>query len=198
HFIWTAPMPLTIFSNLNYELVLVEVEAGQSKGDAIQRNLPVWSLGNIRTNTALYPSSWISLDTGKVYAWQVTARNGDYYGGKSQIWEFRLKDTVPVLDTLFTSFLEIDGFSSQEKGVYVLDSSTLNIKYYSFTENATLPLKIKDGSGRLLKSYKRSVVYGVNYLQLKVPGNLEKGSIYQLEIEEEGGAIKRSPFRIAD
>ncbi|MDA3616290.1 hypothetical protein, partial [Polluticaenibacter yanchengensis] len=25
HFIWTAPMPLTIFSNLNYELVLVEV-----------------------------------------------------------------------------------------------------------------------------------------------------------------------------
>ena len=192
HFIWTAPMPLTIFSNLNYELVLVEVEAGQSKGDAIQRNLPVWSMGNLRTNTALYPSSWVSLDTGKVYAWQVTARNGDYYGGKSQIWEFRLKDTVPVAIKTSSDFYnslsrKIYENVIQKSGEYKLEF----INEYGVNEGFLYLYEISEGRKTLLKQTRPHLIKGRNLLRWEPKVSLQKaaGKVYTIELHLSNGEI---------
>ena len=67
-FSWLPPAPLTLFNDLNYDLLVTEVRADQTPGAAIQENIPVYNARRILTMVSNYPSSARSLDTGKVYA----------------------------------------------------------------------------------------------------------------------------------
>lgn len=93
-FTWLPPSPVSIFSNLNYELLLTEVRNGQSAVEAIQQNLPVYRLPSTSNLFANYPSSALSLDTGKQYAWTVFAKNGASFAAQTDVWTFRLKSTL--------------------------------------------------------------------------------------------------------
>ena len=91
-FTWIPPAPPGIYSYLNYDFTLVEVNNGQSYADAIEQNLPVYST-NLTDAFLNYPASAISLDTGKTYAWKVIAKNNQQYSAQSEIWTFSITDT---------------------------------------------------------------------------------------------------------
>jgi hypothetical protein len=92
-FTWLPPTPPGLFSDLSYDLILVEVLAGQGKADAIQQNIPVYSAGFIKNLYMNYPSSYRALDTARLYAWRIVALNNGQPTAMSDIWTFRV--TVP-------------------------------------------------------------------------------------------------------
>jgi len=89
-FTWLPPTPVGLFNDLSYSLVLVEVLAGQGKGDAVQQNIPLYSPGFIREQYLNYPSSYRALDTGRLYAWRIVALNNGLPAAMSDIWTFRV------------------------------------------------------------------------------------------------------------
>lgn len=95
-FVWLPPTPISIFPDLQYDFILTEVLPRQSSQEAVQRNIPLYSTSALKESTLIYPSSFPQLDTGKLYAWQIVARNGRGYGAKSEIWVFRLVEDKPV------------------------------------------------------------------------------------------------------
>ena len=99
-FTWLPPAPLNLFSNLTYEMKLVEVAQGQASSEAIQINAPIL-LDDGNTNPFLnYPGSGALLDTSKTYAWQVIAKNNNDEASQSEIWTFKLKTDTVALNVL--------------------------------------------------------------------------------------------------
>ena len=54
-FQWIPPAPLSLFTDLNYELVLVEMYKGQQALDAVQKNAPIYQQYYIRNMVLPYP-----------------------------------------------------------------------------------------------------------------------------------------------
>ena len=100
-FVWLPPTPVTVFPDLQYDFILSEVLNKQSSQEAIQRNMPVYSSAGLKQNSLVYPASFPMLDTGKYYAWQIIAKNGTSYGAKSEVWVFKIGQTVPIKTTPF-------------------------------------------------------------------------------------------------
>jgi len=93
-FSWLPPSPANIFGDLNYEMLLVEVRKGQSPAEAVQYNMPVYRMPATRNVFVNYPSSAMSLDTGKLYAWTVIAKNGVTFAAQTEVWTFCLKNNL--------------------------------------------------------------------------------------------------------
>lgn len=109
---WRAPYPPGAFP-FNYLLRLTEMKHGQQPLEALEENAPLLSR-EITQNTLLpYPGDAPSLDTGKIYAWQVIARAGDFDLGATEVWTFSigsdLNKSVFVPDsTYWKSYLELN------------------------------------------------------------------------------------------
>lgn len=93
-FSWIPPSPVSIFNNLNYELLLTEVRPGQNAGDAIQQNLPVYRVNYTKSLFANYPASALALDTSKLYAWTIIAKNGNVFAAQTDVWTFRIRNNI--------------------------------------------------------------------------------------------------------
>ena len=107
-FTWLPPTPAGIFSDLSYDLVLVEVLSGQATADAIQQNVPIYSGGLIRDQYLNYATSYASLDTGRLYAWRIVAMNNGQPAAMSDIWTFRVVNPpVPSLHTTNNPYLSL-------------------------------------------------------------------------------------------
>lgn len=107
-FTWLPPTPRGIFSDLSYDLVLVEVLPGQGKADAIQQNIPIYSGGFIRDLYLNYPSSYRLLDTAHLYAWRIVAMNSGQPAAMSDIWTFRLVPPAsPSLPTQANAYIQL-------------------------------------------------------------------------------------------
>lgn len=107
-FTWLPPTPRGIFSDLSYDLVLVEVLPGQGKADAIQQNIPIYSGGFIRNLYLNFPSSYRSLDTAHLYAWRIVAMNNGLPAAMSDIWTFRvIPPARPSLKTQANTYIEL-------------------------------------------------------------------------------------------
>lgn len=99
-FTWLPAAPINLFTNLTYEMKLVEVLPGQASSEAIQINAPVL-LQDGNTNSFFnYPTSGTWLDTTKTYAWQVIAKSANEDASQSEIWTFKLKSDSVVLDPI--------------------------------------------------------------------------------------------------
>ncbi len=99
-FNWIPPAPLTMFSDLKYELLVTEVKEGQHAHEAIQRNAPLYIQRYLSAPFLLYPSSYKALEAGKKYAWQVIAKSGNTYSQKTETWTFHIKEesTARLID----------------------------------------------------------------------------------------------------
>ncbi|HWB93982.1 MAG TPA: hypothetical protein VG605_19140, partial [Puia sp.] len=107
-FTWLPPTPVSMFSDLSYDLILVEVLPGQATADAIQQNVPIYSGGFIRNQYLNYASSYTSLDTGRLYAWRIVALNSGQPAAMSDIWTFKVvTPPKPSKATEYTSYLEL-------------------------------------------------------------------------------------------
>ncbi|MFT3981670.1 MAG: hypothetical protein QM687_14440 [Ferruginibacter sp.] len=104
-FTWIPPAPSFLFSNLSYELILVEVLNNQQPSEAVQFNLPLLQQNNVAQTFLPYPSNLNALDTGKLYAWRITANNNGLPVSNSEVFSFRLytaKDSLKLHSSLYT------------------------------------------------------------------------------------------------
>jgi hypothetical protein len=169
-FTWLPPTPYNSFSNLLYDWVLVEVQPTQSGADAIQQNVPVYLQSNISFTSLQYPLNMPELDTGKVYAWRVTAKNNISPIANSEVWSFTIQRFAN--DTLHTAN---KGYYAQlrraQDASYVISGSNLRFLYVHELNSGSVQVKVTDISRATqqevsLDSSSLGVKYGTNYMNL--------------------------------
>jgi hypothetical protein len=194
-FSWLPAVPLNLFSNLNYDLVLVEVLPGQTKGDAIQKNLPLYNVGSSKIPFNNYPASNKSLDTGRVYAWRVVAKNDDEYVAQSETWTFSVSPNTPKeVEIINDGYAVMDG---SLKGVYIIKDKTLHIKYFSFDKTAEITVLYINDKNETVDRQQQTLAYGDNYLDLKIGNRFKEGNIYQVIIADRNNKKNTLKFRIS-
>jgi hypothetical protein len=186
-FTWLPPTPYNTFSNLLYDYVLVEVQPTQSAADAIQQNVPVLLQSNISFTSLQYPLSMPELDTNKIYAWRVTAKNNLTPIANSEVWSFSLQK--------YTS----DTVSAPKKGSYahlrrvqdasyIISGNELRFLYQHEINSNTVQISITDINNPVhqpvqLDSSHLAVKYGANYLDLDLSNkDLTDRRIYLLDL----------------
>lgn len=87
---WTPPAPVSLFLNLSYDFSLVEVLPQQTPESAMEQNLPLIMQMNLSEASYQYPLSQAGLDTGRVYAWRITAKNNGLLVARSEVWSFKV------------------------------------------------------------------------------------------------------------
>lgn len=170
-FSWLPPAPLNLFTDLNYDMLLTEVFAGQSAEESVQQNLPVFRATRLKDMYVNYPSSAPALDTAKQYAWQIIARNGSLFTAQTEIWTFRVKGLPKPVAESSVAYVklkrELDGTVVNCRMVqagYTNDAGDKTVKY------EVLSL---EESNRVVQSGELALGRGVN--QLNVPLDRRKG-----------------------
>jgi len=165
-FSWMPPTPFDMFSDLSYEILVTEVMPGQSSTEAIQYNTPVYTKNNISQPYESYPSSFSSLDTGKIYAWQVIAKNGLNYAAKTEVWTFKVKQENLTPEPVY--------------GNYILLNNDV-AAYSRFHETNIL---FTDEEGRIVKKIWQKIKPGDNYFDLNISNDFHTGKIYKITITD--------------
>lgn len=189
-FTWLPPTPFNTFSNLLYDWVLVEVQPTQSAADAIQQNVPVFFQSNISFTSLQYPLSMPELDTNKLYAWRVTAKNNLSPIANSEVWSFSLQKYTNDTVTTFkrSSYAPV---RRVQDASYIISGNTLHFLYQHEINNNAVQISITDISHTVhqavqLNSSQLTVKYGANYLDLDLSNEkLTNRHIYLLELTNE-------------
>lgn len=182
-FTWIPPAPLQLFTDLNYELVLTEVREGQSAAEAIQSNIPIYRAPALRQVFAAYPSGGVPLDTGRTYAWMVSAYNGRQFAAQTEVWTFRLhnKALLPEYNSPYVSL------KREADGVVVNCGNTLRFAYTNETGESETRYSVisLDNGNREIMSGVLAVKPGSNLLELKLrrSGKLKTGAYYALVLQ---------------
>ena len=193
-FIWSPPMPANLFNNLQYDLFVAEVTGSQAAGDAIQQNIPLLHQQNIASTSFQYPLSAPRLDTGKLYAWQIIAKNNILPVGKSEAWLFKLKNQES--DTIHQKLAGIyhARLTRDVVGAPVICSGVLHYAYNNEQNLGTVKVNVYDITGSTIRQVKlqsttQSLKYGENLVSLDLKENREfiNGHFYLLELETPGG-----------
>lgn len=187
-FSWIPPAPFEMFSALSYELFIAEVIPGQLPAQAIDNNTPVYFKTNLLQPFESYASSFNKLDTGKIYAWQIVAKNGINYSAKSEIWTFSLASQQQKKEQSYISYLELKNNDSK-KALFTISEDMLRIKYYSFREIIKAVITISASDGKILESYPIKLVSGDNFFSLPLSSKIEAGKIYQVALEDNSKKI---------
>lgn len=184
-FVWMPPAPIDMFSNLSYDLIVAEVIGEQSAPDAIKNNIPVYANNNIKQTNLNYPISFTRLDTGKTYAWQVVAKNGNNYEAKTEVWTF----TIPGLETTKITPVNINYLllENELKGTYYINGSRLYIKYTSFDMGYNATINFLDAGGNVVDNFKKNILPGDNYIDLTLSRKLKKETVYSVSITDNSG-----------
>jgi hypothetical protein len=197
-FAWLPPAPVTLFNDLNYDLLVTEVRADQSPGTAIQENIPIYNARRLTTPVNSYPASDKSLDTGKVYAWRVIAKNGETFAAQSEVWTFKIIQEKPdVLTPVNGVYLELKK-EGQVANTAVIPDNILGIRYYSYDQSREGVIRFMNDKGEVIKEVKRTIKYGNNFLAFKLDRSFEKDSIYTIEITDLGMSRYHTTFRMSN
>jgi hypothetical protein len=136
HFTWIPPAPINLFSDLNYDMVLVQLFENQSPVEAVQTNMPVYRTSSLRQPFLSYPAGAPALDTGVTYAWMITANNGRQYAAQTDVWTFKMKSVAKEESIDLTGYVELRRNSNQiincSKAVkcsYVNDAGDAKVAY---------------------------------------------------------------------
>lgn len=170
-FSWLPPFPFNAYTTLQYDWILVEVQPTQSATDAIQQNIPVLTRQNIRYTSLQYPLSMPELDTSKLYAWRVTAKNNISPIANSETWTFRVKQYQA--DSIISNNPE--GFFArlhrEEDAAFIICNGVLRFEYMHENTSSSASITIFDISNANrrtipLDSSDHRVVYGQNFVQI--------------------------------
>ncbi|HEX8331552.1 MAG TPA: hypothetical protein VF622_02965, partial [Segetibacter sp.] len=184
-FTWLPPTPVNLFSDLNYNLVLVEVMKGQSPSQAVQSNIPVYNIGNYKSLFNNYPTSNKSLDTGRLYAWRVVAKNSNQFTAQSDVWTFRISNRNPSKEgSRIQSFTELKrGYDA----AFAICYGSLKFDYNNDANDSTIQYKIisiEDGKGTILKKGTLITVFGQNLFELPLQNvkGFQNNKTYMLQV----------------
>ena len=137
-FTWLPPAPVSLFNDLNYEMILVELHTGQSPQEAIQQNIPVYRAPRLRNIFASYPSGAAALDTTKQYAWTVIARNGALFAAQTEVWTFRIKAVNAATHANNSAYIQL----KKELDGAMISCSELQCGYNNMTSDTTASYEI--------------------------------------------------------
>jgi len=187
-FTWLPPMPYNLFNAARYDWVLVEVGATQTAATAVQQNIPLLSQSNLATNTFQYPMASPELDTGKLYAWQITAKNSISPVAKSEVWSFRVVK-YGIDSTVHTGSKVYTPLRRSNDGSYIVCNGRLRYEYLNELNDASAAVALWDiGSAARqsvqLDSVRQSLHYGPNLVNLDLTGahHLTNGHLYLFEL----------------
>jgi hypothetical protein len=192
-FTWMPPTPFDMFNNLNYEILVTEVMPGQSSTEAIQYNTPQYTKSNILQTYESYPSSFSALDTGKIYAWQVVARNGLDYAVKTEVWTFKIKQAESFGEPVNGIYILLD---NDITGTYSVTGDTLHVKYTSRSSTDSTNLVFTDQQGNIVKQILKEIKPGDNYIDLGIGNDFQPGNTYRLTITDAFNRRHSLRFRI--
>ncbi len=181
-FNWLPPTPLNIFNNLSYDLILVAVQPGQTALEAIQQNIPIYSISNVTDIFLNYPASNTPLDTAKTYAWQVIAKDNEQFAAQSDVWSFYVKqDIFPAVIKNERPYVKL----VQNLGAAVTEcKDILKIFYNNEADDTTLIYTISSLSnedlGTEVKTGTLALHYGENFIDVPLTEGerLLEGKIY--------------------
>lgn len=182
-FTWLPPTPIQLFSDLSYDLVLVEVLPGQGKADAIEQNIPIYSGGLVRNLYENYPSSYRSLDTGRLYAWRIVAMNGGLPVSMSEIWTFKVAaPALPALKTTSTAYISL------KRGLdpaIASCGSTLTVFYDNEAADSTVQYTVtclQEAGNPTVQKGPLSLRRGSNLLQIPLQNGYSSDKVYLFQL----------------
>lgn len=188
-FAWIPPSPFNTLNSLLYDWVLVEVQATQSPADAVQQNVPVLSRQNLSFTNFQYPLASPELDSSKLYAWRITAKNNMAPIANSEVWSFRIRknaaDSMPASGSGFFAKL-----SREEDAAFTICTGVLRFEYINELNSNFVHLRLYDISSItrkpiVLNSTEKQVRIGQNFLQvdLRETAGMTNKHMYLLEVE---------------
>ena len=196
-FNWLPPTPVSLFSDLNYDLLVTEILPGQTAESSIEENLPIYNVNHLNTLVNNYPASNKSLDTGKIFAWKIVAKNGNMFAAQSEVWTFSItpKKTGPLVPANGTYFeLKTDN-SYTSTGV--IPDNILGIKYYSYDKTHDAEIRFLNQNGELIKKITRTIQYGNNFMVFNLDHSFSKETTYFIEITDLQMSRYKTSFRIS-
>lgn len=183
-FSWLPPSPVSIFGDLNYELLLTEVRPGQSAVEAVQQNLPVYHLPSTKNLFANYPSSTMSLDTGKLYAWTVIAKNGNAFAAQTDVWTFKLKSDIVKQEKQENTYIQL---KKDLDGSVAAITGTVHFNYTNAVNDSEVfyDLMALESGNKILTSGQLKVIPGDNMISLDIKRkwDLQSGKSYLLRVK---------------
>lgn len=141
-FSWMPPSPVQLFTHLAYDFQLVEVMPLQTGAEAVQQNIPLASQSNLSVINLSYPPSLPALDTGKLYAWQITARSGGAEVARSDVWTFRVKKNLP--GPVKTGPVYYVKLKRENDAAWSVCYGILYYEYLNESNDRTIPFKVYD------------------------------------------------------
>ncbi|MFD2920697.1 hypothetical protein ACFS6H_13315 [Terrimonas rubra] len=177
-FSWIPPAPANLFQALRYEYLVVEINPGQLAAEAIQENIPLYNTGSLSNNVLSYSAASPAFQKDKWYAWQVIARDGDQYAGKSETWVFSVTkaDSIPVKRVESSYMVLTDNV--QNIGINTLTDKWLRLNYYSYSGSYKTEIVVVAPSGDVIQREEMVVKYGDNYFDIKLKTDIKKGEVY--------------------
>lgn len=188
-FTWLPPTPFNLFNNLVYDWVLVEVMPMQSAADALQQNIPVLTQQNIAYASLQYPLSAPELDSSKLYAWRVTAKNNISPVAVSEVWLFKVKryEIEPVVAK--KPVVSYSRLRRTEDASYIISNGVLRFEHMNELANSEAAVSIYDIShparrSLSLDSSTYALRYGQNFMEIDLRDNkqLTDKHIYLFEL----------------
>lgn len=165
---WLPPMPVHLFTNLRYDLDLVEVYPSQSPSDAVQQNLPVFRQQGIPENTIRYPVSAQLLKINKQYAWRITATSNHLPVAQSEAWVFLINESEKVEHNKNPD-LPFAKLKKNETG-YAIYINEIRFDYLNENADSTWNLKMYD----LTTPEKKEISLLMDSIPLKPGQNMVK------------------------
>jgi hypothetical protein len=195
-FKWLPPTPAILFTDLNYDLLVTEVLAGQTAMEAIQENLPVYSALHLTSIDDSYPASNKSLDTGKVYAWRVIAKNGEAFSAQSEVWTFSIaskrSEQIRMVDGTYLELKNDNGYMNTA----TIIGNLLGVKFYSYDRTHEATIRFLDGKGQIMKEITKTIQYGNNFLVFDLDRSFSMGETYLIQIPDLQNLLYKGSFRI--
>lgn len=178
---WTPPAPIYMFASISYSVIVSPVLDKQSPEEAIQRNIPTMTTFSSNTSVS-YPASFTNLESGKTYAWQVAAMDGNRYGGKSDVWTFTV---MPDSVKRIVSSAPYTKLEQQGSGSSIVHQGILKVEYINRYADSAIQLIIyKQGDKRKPYSTELKVTPGQNLLEYNLNGRLklDEEAIYFMQL----------------
>jgi len=180
-FTWTAPTPIMMFVDLNYDLIIAEVNNGQSPGEAIRKNIPFAQASNIQQPFFNLSIQGPQLEKDKVYAWQIVAKDQQRFAARSEVWTFKTGTKADKIETGNFTYLLMEG---NVAGVGTSEKDVLHIKYVSNMAVHIVPIIFRDETGHTVYKTKREIKQGDNLLDIPLNSRFTAGKKYTVSIAE--------------
>ena len=185
-FNWVPPTPMQMFNPLEYELLVVAVEEGQSAKEALEFNKPAYSNINLLNTSEKMPTSYEQLKQGQTYAWQVIARSGNSCAAQTEVWTFTIgKDSIKkIIES--APFVKI---SKSNTEVTVVHQGLVKMEYFNPGGDRKVSFHIYKAADQrtnkiLVVEFELPLAHGQNFLQynLAKKTKLEEKTVYEVSM----------------